>query len=56
MKCGLKEWAEGRVGEVWAKGEGKGGVRVYEAYEVKKGVGKLRCLLLRRKKNVFFML
>ena len=55
MKCGLKEWAEGWVGEVWAKGEGKGGVRVYEAYEVKNKRQKLRCLLLRRKKNFFFI-
>ena len=52
MKCGFKEWTEGWVGEVWARGEGKGRVRVYEAYAVKKKVGKLRCLLLRRK-NIF---
>jgi len=32
----------------------KGGVQVYEAYEVKKSGGKLRCLLLRRQKNLFF--
>ena len=32
--------------------EDKAGVQVYEAYEAKKG-GKLRCLLLRRKK-IFF--
>jgi hypothetical protein len=31
------------------EGEGKGGSQVYEVYEVKKGGGKLRCLLLRRK-------
>jgi hypothetical protein len=33
----------------------KGGVRVYEAYEVKHKREKLRCLLLRRKKNFFFI-
>jgi hypothetical protein len=36
--------------------EGKGGVWVYEAYEVKNKREKLRCLLLRRKKkNIFFI-
>jgi hypothetical protein len=35
--------------------EDKGGVYVYEAYEVNKKGGTLRCLLLRRKKkNIFF--
>jgi len=33
----------------------KGGVQVYEAYEVKKSGGKLRCLLLRRQKICFFI-
>jgi hypothetical protein len=37
------------------EGVGEGGVRVYEAYEVKKRGGKIRCLLLRRKKNFFYM-
>ncbi len=32
------------------------GCVVYEAHEVKKGGGKLRCLLLRRKnKNIFYI-
>jgi hypothetical protein len=40
----------------WREGEGKGGVWVYEAYEVKIKREKLRCLLLRRKKkNIFFI-
>jgi hypothetical protein len=39
-----------------AESEGKGGVWVYEAYEVKNEREKLRCLLLRRKKNFFFYL
>jgi hypothetical protein len=44
-------WADG-----WAEGEGKGGVWVYEAYEVKNKREKLRCLLLhRKKKNIFFI-
>jgi len=30
-------------------------LRVYEAYEVKNKRQKLRCLLLRRKKNFFFI-
>ena len=47
------EWAEGWA-DGWAEGEGKGGVRVYETYEVKIKRGKLRCLLLHRKKNFFF--
>jgi hypothetical protein len=34
-------------------GRGQGGVRVYEAYEVKNKRGKLRCLLMRRK--MFFL-
>jgi hypothetical protein len=38
----------------WAEGEGKGGVWVYEAYEVKHKREKLRCLLLRRKR-IFFL-
>ena len=29
---------------------------VYEAYEVKKGGGKLRCLLLRRKRFFFIFM
>jgi hypothetical protein len=33
------------------KGGWMGGWVVYEAYEVKKMGGKLRCLLLRRKKD-----
>ena len=60
-------WTGGWVCEVWARerargsvgfefarvGEGgdNGGVKVYEAYEVKIKGGKLRCLLLRR---IFF--
>jgi hypothetical protein len=50
-KGGAEVWADG-----WAEGEGKGGVRVYEAYEVKNKRGKLRCLLLHLKKeNMFFI-
>ena len=58
------EWAEGGVGGV---GGGRGGSkgfefarggegRVYEAYEVKNKRQKLRCLLLRRKKEIFVFL
>ena len=40
----------------WAGGRGRRErVRVYEAYEVKNKRQKLRCLLLRRKKNCFFI-
>jgi hypothetical protein len=45
---GVEVWADG-----WAEGEGKGGVWVYEAYEVKNKREKLRCLLLHREKNFF---
>jgi hypothetical protein len=38
-----------------AKGRGGGVGRVYEAYEVKRKGGKLRCLLLRRKKNYIYI-
>jgi len=41
----------GEVGEVWAR---EGWV-VYEAYEKKRG-GELRCLLLRKKKNIVLYL
>ena len=41
-----------RVGEK----EGKEGVWVYEAYEVKNKREKLRCLLLRRKKKMIFFI
>jgi hypothetical protein len=45
-------WVDG-----WAESEGKGGVWVYEAYEVKNNREKLRCLLLRwKKKNIFLYL
>jgi hypothetical protein len=50
-KGGAEVWADG-----WAEREGKGGVRVYEAYEVENKRGKLRCLLLRRKKIFFYNL
>ena len=44
--------SEGGV-EVWGRRE-RG--RVYEAYQVKNKRQKLRCLLLRRKKNFIFYL
>jgi hypothetical protein len=37
-------------------GRGQGGVRVYEAYEVKNKREKLRCLLLRRKKKNIYLI
>ena len=56
---GRREGSEG-----WAKGGGSKGFefarggegRVYEAYEVKNKRQKLRCLLLRRKKEIFVFL
>jgi hypothetical protein len=48
---GAEVWADG-----WAEGEGKGGVRVYETYEVKNKREKLRCLLLHRKRFFFWYL
>jgi hypothetical protein len=42
-------WAEGSV-DGWAEGW------VYEAYQVKNKRGKLRCLLLRRKKYFFIFM
>jgi hypothetical protein len=44
----------GGMGGGVSEGEGKGGVRVYETYEVKNKRGKIRCLLLRRKK-IFYL-
>ena len=44
-------WMGGWVDE----GEGKGGAQGYEDYEVKKKREKLRCLLLRRKINFFYI-
>jgi hypothetical protein len=38
----------------WAESEGKGGVWVYEAYEVKNKREKLRCLLLSLEKEKYF--
>ena len=55
MKCGFKEWTEGWVGEVWARGEGKGGVRVYEAYEVKKWGGNYAVYYFAGKICFFFI-
>jgi hypothetical protein len=46
----------GGMGGWVGEGEGKGGVRVYEAYEVKKKEEHLRCLLLHRKKIFFNVL
>jgi hypothetical protein len=58
VRCGRGRGQGGSVGFEFARvGEGgdKGGVKVYEAYEVKKKGGKLRCLVLRRIFfNIFF--
>ena len=49
LKGGLKGWVDG-----WAEEWVDGWVRVYEAYEVNIKRGKIRCLLLGRKKKIFF--